>query len=152
MKHPSKLAVLLSALTLMSLGAIGIEVLRAGVAEAGNARRNDLQEYMRQLNGSPRKLGVLTGTAGNDESNATTASAFSIPRGETLFLVCDVDAFCKQGTAAASSYTSADMGFPLSAGKPWPMIMRGGSSNLDTADALWCISASAWNCAVFSMD
>jgi hypothetical protein len=152
MQNPSKLAVLATVLSLMVMGAIGIEVFRVSAVQAGNARRNDLNEYMRQLNGSPRKLGVITGTATNDESNATTANTFSIPRGETLFIVCDVDAVCIQGTAAATSYTSASMGFPLTAGRPWPMIMRGGSSNIDTADALWCASASAWNCAVFSMD
>jgi hypothetical protein len=152
MKHPSKFAVLLAAISLMFVGAVSIEVFRVGAAQAGNARRNDLNEYMRQLNGSPRKLGVITGTATNDESNATTASTFSVPRGETVFVVCDVDAVCIQGTAAATSYTSANMGFPMSAGKPWPIIMRGGSGNIDTADALWCASASAWNCAVFSMD
>lgn len=135
-------------LSLIAAGFIAQQLL--STAHAGNARRNDLNEYMRQLNGSPRKLGVITGTATNDESNSTTASTFTIPRGETIFVVCDVDAFCiESASAAASSYTSASMGFPLSAAKPYPFIMKGGSGNID---GLWCISTSNWNCAVFSMD
>lgn len=149
MTHPSKLTVLFAACALMMVGAFGFSVLTS-TAHAGNARRNDLTEYMRQLNGSPRKLGVISGGAATAQDQTNTSVPFTIPRGETIFIACDVDAFCIENTTTVtSSYTSSAQGFPIPGSKPYPVIMRGGSGNVDK---LGCIATAAWNCSVFSMD
>ena len=120
-----------------------------------NGRTADLQTYMRGLNGSPTKLGVISGGAATAQDNTNTATPFAIPRGEIIFVACDVDAFCIErfgagGAAATSSYTSSAQGFPLTGARPYPFMMQ--STVAGSVDKFTCIATAAWNCAVFKMD
>lgn len=114
-----------------------------------NGRREDILGVVRSLNGSPIKLGVITGAGAASKTNVSTASPFTIMPGSVLYIACDVDAYCIETATASSSYTSADFGFPLSAGKALPFIALPG---VTTGAAVWaCISAAAYNCAFFGM-
>lgn len=152
MKSLLKLEALIAVCFFMAIGAFVYGTFTA-VAHAGPGRKSDLVEYMRYLNGSPRKLGVITGNAATAQNNTNTAVPFTISRGAVIFAVCDVDSFCIErgpsGAAATSSYTSSAMGFPLTASKPYPFMMKGGVGDVDLFS---CIATANWNCAIFEMD
>jgi len=137
---------------LLVLGLVlGALLFTVAPAIASNGRTvGTIHGLMEILNGSPNRMGVIT-SAGASTTNATTAAPFTITRGESLMVVCDQPAFCRElltGTVASSSYTSADFGRPMEAGKSWYVIAGAGSGTTSFA----CVAAVAFNCVFFELE
>ena len=137
---------------LLVLGLVlGALLFTVAPALANNGRTvGTIHGLMQILNGSPNRLGVIT-SASASTTNATTAAPFTITRGESLMVVCDQPAVCREllsGTVAATSYTSADFGRPMEGGKPWYVVAGGGSGTTSFA----CVAVVAFNCVFFELE
>lgn len=146
MNSPRSLAVLALGLVL------SVVLFTIGPAFANNGRTvGTIHGLMQILNGSPNRLGVIT-SAGTSTTNATTATPFTIVRGESLMVQCDVAAFCREiltaSTTVSSSYSSADIGRAVQAGVPWYVIAGGGSGTTSFA----CTASGAFNCVFFELE
>ena len=137
---------------LLVLGLVlGALLFTVAPALANNGRTvGTIHGLMQILNGSPNRLGVIT-SASASTTNATTAAPFTITRGESLMVVCDQPAVCREllvGSAASLTYTSADFGRPMEGGKPWYVVAGGGSGTTSFA----CVAAVAFNCVFFELE
>lgn len=96
------------------------------------------------LSGVPVRIGVIT-TAGASTTNATTASAFTIPGGSVLEVIADAACVVTIGATASTAYTNAAFGRPCAVGVPQRFVLR----NSDTTIAV--AAGAAVNVAVFAM-
>ena len=98
------------------------------------------------LNGQATKLGTLSANA-SSVNNSTTAVTFSIAGGSVLKVQCDGTAFVNIGAAASATYTSADIGHPMTTGSVYYIVL----ADSPAVALVSMFSAAAVNCAVFRM-
>lgn len=138
---------------LLVLGLVlGALLFTVAPALASNGRTvGTIHGLMEILNGSPNRMGLIT-SAGASTTNATTAAPFTITRGESIMVQCDIAAFCRElltaSTTVSSSYSSADIGRAVQPGVPWYVISGGGAGTTSFA----CTAAGTFNCVFFELE